>query len=46
MIIGVLSVAGGVMVMMIEGPAWMAIELPLYLVVALFAGRLEQKRRS
>jgi nitrate/nitrite transporter NarK len=47
MIIGVLSLAGGIMaMMMIAGPAWMAIELPLYLVVAWFAGRLEEKRRS
>ena len=47
MIIGVLSLAGGVMSMMsIRGPAWFAIELPLYLVVAWLAGRIERKRRA
>jgi hypothetical protein len=30
----------------IEGPDWMMIELPLYLVAAWLAGRLEQKRRA
>jgi hypothetical protein len=41
MIIGVLSLAGGVMNMMsLEHPAWMYIELPLYLVVAWAAARL------
>jgi MFS family permease len=47
MIVGVLSLAGGVTAMMtIDGPDWMVVELPLYLVVAWLAGRLEQKRRS
>ena len=47
MIVGVLSLAGGIAAMfMIEGPAWMMIELPLYLVVAWLAGRIEQKRRA
>ena len=47
MIVGVLSLAGGIAAMfMIEGPTWMMIELPLYLVVAWFAGRLVQKRRA
>jgi len=47
MIVGVLSLAGGIMaMMMIDGPDWMMIELPLYLVVAWLAGRIEQKRRS
>ena len=47
MIVGVLTLAGGIMaMMMIKGPNWMVIELPLYLVVAWFAGRLEQKRRT
>ena len=46
MIVGVGSLAGGILNMMtIEGPAWMYIELPLYLVVAWLAGRLEIKRR-
>ena len=47
MIVGALSLAGGVMMMtMVQGPAWMANELPLYLVVAWIAGRMEQKRRA
>jgi hypothetical protein len=47
MIVGVLSLAGGVMNMMtIKGPTWMYIELPLYLVVAWAAGRLELRRRA
>jgi MFS family permease len=47
MIVGLLSLAGGIMaMMMIDGPDWMAVELPLYLVVAWFAGRLEEKRRA
>ncbi len=47
MIVGAGSLVGGVMMMtMVKGPAWMAIELPLYLVVAWIAGRMEQKRRA
>ncbi len=47
MIVGVAALAGGIMNMMtIKGPDWMFIELPLYLVVAWLAGRLEQRRRA
>ena len=47
MIVGAVSLAGGVMMMArVKGPAWMAIELPLYLVVAWLAGNIEQKRRA
>ena len=47
MIIGVISLAGGIWAMtIIKGPDWMMIELPLYLVAAWLAGRLEQKRRA
>lgn len=47
MIIGVLSLVGGVMAMqMMDGPAWMAAELPLYLILAWLAGRLEVGRRA
>lgn len=47
MIVGVLSLAGGIAAMMMfKGPNWMAIELPLYLVLAWFAGRTEEKRRG
>ena len=47
MIVGPVSRAAGVMMMtMVKGPAWMAIELPLYLVVAWLAGNIEQKRRA
>jgi len=47
MVVGTISLAGGVAMMtMVKGPAWMAIELPLYLVVAWLAGNIEQKRRA
>ena len=47
LIIGVISLAGGIMAMtMLDGPAWLAIELPLYLVAAWAAGRLEARRRE
>ena len=40
MIVGTVSLLGGVMAMtMIDGPAWLVIELPLYLVVAWLAGK-------
>ncbi len=40
MIVGTVSLIGGVMAMsMIDGPDWLVIELPLYLVVAWLAGR-------
>lgn len=46
MIVGVASLAGGILSMMdIKGPAWFVIELPLYLVVAWLAGRMEINRR-
>ena len=46
MIVGVLSLAGGIMNMMtIKGPDWMYIELPLYLGVAWVAGQMEVKRQ-
>ena len=47
MIVGALSLAGGIYAMtLIKGPDWMMVELPLYLVTAWFAGRIEEKRRS
>lgn len=47
MIIGVISLVGGIMNMaQLELPAWMYIELPLYLVVAWLAGRMEHRRRA
>jgi hypothetical protein len=47
MIIGVLSLVAGILNMMtIKGPDWMYIELPLYLVVAWLAGKIELKRRA
>ena len=47
MIVGALSLAGGIAaMMMITGPDWMMIELPLYLVVAWLAGNIEQKRHT
>jgi len=47
MIVGVLTLIGGIMNWMtVEGPTWMMIEFPLYLVVAWQAGRMEQNRRA
>jgi hypothetical protein len=47
MIVGVFSLAGGIMNMMsLDHPKWMLIELPLYLVVAWLAGRMEERRRA
>lgn len=47
MIVGVFTLAGGIFnLMTLDGPTWMLIELPLYLVVAWLAGRLEQRRRG
>lgn len=47
MIIGGLSLLGGIANMMsVPGPAWLYVELPLYLVVAGLAGWLEQRRRG
>ena len=47
LLIGALSLIGGLNAMsLIDGPDWMIVELPLYLVVAGFAGWLEVKRRS
>jgi hypothetical protein len=47
MIVGVGTLIGGLINMMtIKGPDWMMIELPLYLVVAWLAGRMEQKPRE
>jgi len=47
MIIGVLSLIGGVMNMLsIPGPIWMWAEMPLYILLAGLAGWLELKRRD
>jgi hypothetical protein len=47
LIIGALTLLGGILNMMsIEHPTWMYIEVPLYIVVAWAAGRLEIKRRA
>jgi hypothetical protein len=46
MIVGSLSLVGGLMMMMmVPHPAWMWIELPLYLVVAWAGAMIELKRR-
>ena len=45
--VGVLSLGAGVMAMtMIEGPDWLIVELPGYLLVAWAAGHIEEKRRT
>ncbi len=47
MIVGALTMAGGItMMLMIEHPPWMMVELPLYLLVSWLAGRLEAQRRA
>jgi hypothetical protein len=47
MIVGVLSLAGGVMnAVRLSMPAWTWIEMPLYLVAAWAAGRMEVSRRA
>ena len=47
MIVGVISLVGGIInLMTIEGPGWMYVELPLYLVAAWLAGRIEVRRRG
>lgn len=48
LIVGVFSLVGGILNMMTitEGPGWMIVELPLYLVVAWLAGRMVAKRRA
>ena len=46
LIVGVLSLAGGIYNMTsMPLPSWMLIEMPLYLVAAWSAAKLEQKRR-
>lgn len=47
MIVGALSLLGGIAnAVMLATPAWTWIEMPLYLVVAWAAGRLEVARRA
>lgn len=47
MIVGVVSLVGGVMnAVSLQSPAWTWIEMPLYLVVAWYAGSLEARRRG
>ncbi|MGB0590003.1 MAG: hypothetical protein ACPGU1_10025 [Myxococcota bacterium] len=47
LLIGVISLIGGIIAMtMFDGPAWLAIELPLYIAFAWAAGRLETRRRE
>jgi predicted membrane metal-binding protein len=47
LIVGVLILIGGIMnAMTIPLPTWMMVEMPLYLVVAWLAAKIELKRRS
>ena len=47
MVVGAISLLGGLMNMMsMPAPAWLWIELPLYLVVTWLAAKIELKRRS
>lgn len=47
LIVGGLTLLGGIMSFVsMQPPAWMAVEFPLYLVVAWGAGSLEARRRA
>ena len=47
LIVGAVTLAGGVgALMMIPGPSWLVLELPFYMIVAHWAGRIEERRRS
>ena len=47
MVVGALSLVGGLMNMaQMPAPLWLWIEMPLYLVVAWYAGKLELTRRK
>ena len=47
LVVGVLTLVGGVVNMVaLPGPAWMWIEVPLYLIVSFAAGKMEEKRRA
>ena len=47
MVVGTFSLAGGVAAMqMFEGPSWMAVELPLYLVTAWLGCKLARPTQS
>jgi hypothetical protein len=47
MVVGTLSLVGGIInMMMIPAPVWLWLEMPLYLVVAWLAARIEIRRRS
>ena len=44
--VGFVSLCGGVLgLVLVEGPLWLSVELPLYVVVAWWAGDLEVRRR-
>ena len=46
LIVGGFTLVGGVInLIQLPGPTWMWLEVPLYLLVALAAGRREQRRR-
>ena len=45
--VGVITMIGGIFNLMnLEAPKWMAVEVPLYLLVAYVAGKIEENRRS
>ena len=47
MVVGVISLLGGIMnAVQLQTPAWTWIEMPLYLIVAWFAGSLVAKSRG
>lgn len=47
LIVGVITLVGGVLnAISLSSPAWTWIEMPLYLVAAWFAGRIEVDRRA
>lgn len=47
LIVGGISMVGGLMMFaMVQGPAWTYVEIPLYLILARWAGKLEERRRA
>ena len=47
MVVGVISLAGGLWAMTLyQGPGWMVIELPLYLLAGYYSGSIERRRRG
>jgi len=47
LVVGAISMIGGLMMLfLVDGPVWMWVEVPLYLVLAWLAGRAVERSRS